>query len=78
MKSTFCKEATRRKLSNVERFAQYVKRYEGTQFIIITHRRGTMEAADNLYGVTMPEQGMSQILKLSTEEIERYKGETPA
>ena len=64
--------------ANVERFAQYVKRYEGTQFIIITHRRGTMEAADNLYGVTMPEQGMSQILKLSTEEIERYKGEAPA
>ena len=64
--------------ANVERFAQYVKRYEGTQFIIITHRRGTMEAADNLYGVTMPEQGMSQVLRLSTEEIERYKDETPA
>ena len=64
--------------ANVERFAQYVKRYEGTQFIIITHRRGTMEAADNLYGVTMPEQGMSQVLRLSTEEIERYKEDTPA
>ncbi|MBO5270660.1 MAG: AAA family ATPase, partial [Clostridia bacterium] len=64
--------------ANVERFAQYVKRYEGTQFIIITHRRGSMEAADNLYGVTMPEQGMSQVLKLSTEDIERYREETPA
>lgn len=64
--------------ANVERFAQYVKRYEGTQFIIITHRRGSMEAADNLYGVTMPEQGMSQVLKLSTEDIERYKKETLA
>ena len=37
-----------------------------------------MEAADNLYGVTMPEQGMSQVLRLSTDEIERYKEETPA
>ncbi|MBR2906906.1 MAG: chromosome segregation protein SMC [Clostridia bacterium] len=64
--------------ANVERLAQYIKRYEGTQFIIITHRRGTMEAADNLYGVTMPEQGMSQVLRLSTDEIERYKEETPA
>ncbi len=46
---------------NVERFAAYLHRFSGkTQFIVITHRRGTMEAADVLYGVTMQEQGISK------------------
>ena len=50
---------------NVTRFAEYIKRYtDGTQFVVITHRRGTMEAANRLYGVTMPEQGISRMLSL--------------
>ena len=48
---------------NVARFSEYIKRYSrGTQFVIITHRRGTMEAATRLYGVTMPEHGISKVL----------------
>ncbi len=51
---------------NVERFAGYLRGFSGkTQFIVITHRRGTMEAADVLYGVTMQEQGISRILHLT-------------
>ena len=61
---------------NVVRFAQYIKRYSReTQFIIITHRRGTMEAANRLYGVTMPEHGISKVLALDIAEISKVKGE---
>ncbi len=61
---------------NVERLAQYIKRYaHGTQFIMITHRRGTMAAADRLYGVTMPEHGISKILMLDTNDISKKEGE---
>ena len=61
---------------NVERFAQYIKRYSlETQFVIITHRRGTMEAANRLYGVTMPEHGISKVLALDVEEISKKKGD---
>ena len=61
---------------NVARFAEYIKRYSsGTQFIMITHRRGTMEAANRLYGVTMPERGISKVLELDVEEISKKKGE---
>ena len=42
---------------------------ENTQFIVITHRRGTMEAADVLYGVTMQEDGVSKILRLDLENV---------
>ena len=42
---------------------------EHTQFIVITHRRGTMEAADVLYGVTMQEDGVSKILRLDLENV---------
>lgn len=60
---------------NVTRLAEYIKRYAGTtQFILITHRRGTMEVADCLYGVTMPERGISKVLTLNIEDIEK-KGE---
>ena len=59
---------------NVERLAQYIKRYsDGTQFIMITHRRGTMAAATRLYGVTMPEHGISKILTLDVRDIEKQK-----
>ena len=62
---------------NVTRFAEYIKRYsDDTQFIIITHRRGTMEIADCLYGVTMPERGISKILSLNVNDIEKYKGDS--
>ena len=62
---------------NVARFAEYIKRYsDGTQFVIITHRRGTMEAANRLYGVTMPEHGISKVLALDVEEISKKKGDS--
>jgi chromosome segregation protein len=61
---------------NVARFAEYIKRYSGdTQFVMITHRRGTMEAANRLYGVTMPERGISKVLELDVGEISGKKGE---
>jgi len=61
---------------NVNRFAEYIKRFDGdTQFILITHRRGTMEAADSLYGVTMPEHGISKIIPLNASEFESKKEE---
>ncbi|MBQ9806197.1 MAG: chromosome segregation protein SMC [Clostridia bacterium] len=61
---------------NVERLAQYIKRYShGTQFIMITHRRGTMAAADRLYGVTMPEHGISKVLMLDVGDISKKEGE---
>ncbi len=57
---------------NVERFASYLRGFsEKTQFIVITHRRGTMEAADMLYGVTMQEQGISKILHLDLNQMEQ-------
>ncbi|MBQ6067488.1 MAG: chromosome segregation protein SMC [Clostridia bacterium] len=55
---------------NVLRYAQYVRMMTGdTQFILITHRRGTMEEADILYGVTMQERGVSKLLELKTAEM---------
>ena len=55
---------------NVARFAAYIKRYSlDTQFILITHRRGTMEAANRLYGVTMPTHGISKVLALDVQSI---------
>ncbi len=55
---------------NVTRFASYLRRYcDTTQFVCITHRRGTMEEADVLYGVTMPEQGISKLLTINVNEI---------
>ncbi len=61
---------------NVARFAEYIKRYSsGTQFVMITHRRGTMEAANRLYGVTMPERGISKVLELDIDDISKKKGE---
>lgn len=60
---------------NVSRYAQYVRRMTGnTQFILITHRRGTMEEADVLYGVTMQESGVSKLLELKTAEMAKQLG----
>ena len=56
---------------NVFRFGEYVKKLcDDTQFILITHRRGTMEIGDRLYGVTMPQRGISQAIELNVNEIE--------
>ena len=58
---------------NVERFASYLHNLSrNTQFIVITHRRGTMEASDVLYGVTMQEQGVSKLLRLDLNQMEAY------
>ena len=60
---------------NVERFATYLRNLSRkTQFIVITHRRGTMEASDVLYGVTMQEQGVSKLLRLDLNQMEEYLG----
>ena len=56
---------------NVFRFGEYIKSFgDGTQFILITHRRGTMEIGDRLYGITMPQRGISQAIELNVSEIE--------
>ena len=55
--------------NNVTRFAQYLhKLTKNTQFIVITHRRGTMEAADRLYGITMQEKGVSTLVSVDLLE----------
>ncbi len=60
---------------NVERFSSYLRNLSAkTQFIVITHRRGTMEASDVLYGVTMQEQGISKLLRLDLNQMETYLG----
>ena len=62
---------------NVERYANYLHNLsKKTQFIVITHRRGTMEASDVLYGVTMQEQGVSKLLRLDLNQMEEYLGIT--
>lgn len=58
--------------ANVIRFADYLRKMCGsTQFIVITHRRGTMEEANRLYGVTMQEKGVSQVIELDVAEAQR-------
>ena len=58
--------------SNVVRYARYMRRMSSkTQFIVITHRRGTMEEADVLYGVTMQEKGVSRMLTINLNEVEK-------
>lgn len=60
---------------NVARYASYVRRMtDNTQFILITHRRGTMEEADVLYGITMQEEGVSKLLELQTAEMAKKLG----
>ena len=57
---------------NVDRFADYMKLSDfNTQFICVTHRRGTMESADMLYGVTMQEKGVTKLLELNVAELEK-------
>ena len=55
--------------ANVERFAKYLHNFaESTQFIVITHRKPTMELADSLYGVTMEEEGVSKIVSVKLSD----------
>ena len=57
--------------SNIFRFTEYIRRYsEETQFILVTHRKGTMEICDRLYGVSMQEQGVSTVLSVKLRDIE--------
>jgi chromosome segregation protein len=54
--------------ANVYRFSKYLKKFsEETQFIVITHRKGTMEGADVLYGITMQESGVSKLVSVKLE-----------
>ncbi|MCF0142560.1 MAG: hypothetical protein HUJ75_04205, partial [Parasporobacterium sp.] len=56
--------------SNIVRFASYLHRLtKDTQFIVITHRKGTMEATDRLYGITMQEKGVSTLISVNLENI---------
>lgn len=58
--------------ANVSRYAEYMRRMsEKTQFLVITHRRGTMEEADMLYGVTMQEKGVSSVIELDLESAQK-------
>ncbi len=60
--------------ANVDRYADYLLRLtENTQFIAITHRRGTMEHADRLYGVTMQEDGVSKLLELALSDVDKIE-----
>lgn len=60
---------------NVSRYARYLKNLsDHTQFIAITHRRGTMEEADIMYGVTMQEKGVSKLLELDISQVESRLG----
>lgn len=62
--------------ANVERFSSYLKEFsEETQFIVVTHRPGTMSKVDVLYGVTMPIQGVSQMLKVELKDAKDYVDE---
>ena len=62
--------------ANVIRFAEHMRKIsDRTQFIVITHRRGTMEEADFLYGVTMQEKGVSKVIELDLEEAEKHTEE---
>ena len=59
----------------MERFANYLHNLSRkTQFIVITHRRGTMEASNVLYGVTMQEQGVSKLLRLDLNQMTEMLG----
>lgn len=61
--------------ANVVRFGQYLKNFENdTQFIVITHRKGTMEHSDQLYGITMQEKGISKIVGVSLKEAQEIEG----
>nr|WP_279633315.1 chromosome segregation protein SMC [Marinilactibacillus kalidii] len=64
--------------ANVSRFGKYLKNFSSdTQFIVITHRKGTMEEADSLYGVTMREKGVSKLVSVRLKDVEEIEGISP-
>ncbi len=60
--------------ANIERFAEYLVKFENIQFVLVTHQKRTMEYANVLYGVTMPEKGISKVLSLKLAEAEQLEG----
>lgn len=63
--------------ANVERFARYISRFRGvSQFIIVTHRPGTMSQCDSLFGITMKKNGVSQLLKVNLDDAIHYTSDT--
>jgi chromosome segregation protein len=64
--------------ANIARFVRLLKSFtDRTQFIVITHNKKTMEAADNLYGVTMEERGVSKLVSIRLDEAERFRRHRP-
>ncbi len=62
--------------ANVDRFAKYLRKFsEETQFIVITHKKNTMEMADNLFGVTMQEKGVSKMVSVKLADVAEFTGE---
>ena len=63
--------------ANVYRFAQYLRKFSSdTQFIVITHKKPTMELADSLYGVTMEEKGVSKVVFVKLSDAVKYEQKT--
>ena len=59
--------------ANIGRFGTFLKEYaEHTQFIIVTHRKGTMESADTMYGVTIEDAGVSKVLSVKLQDYEEW------
>ncbi|EHE88987.1 Chromosome partition protein smc [Streptococcus thermophilus CNCM I-1630] len=57
--------------ANVKRFGDYLNRFDkSSQFIVVTHRKGTMSAADSIYGVTMQESGVSKIVSVKLKDLD--------
>ena len=56
---------------NIGRFVQYLNTIHAVQFVLVTHQKATMEYADIMYGITMPEQGISKIISLRMNEIDQ-------
>ena len=57
--------------ANVESFGEYLKNYNDTQFVLITHKKKTMEYADTLYGITMQESGVSKLVSVKLDQIDK-------
>ena len=62
--------------ANVDRFARYLRKFsEETLFIVITHKKNTMEMADRLFGVTMQEKGVSKMVSVKLSDVAEFTGE---
>lgn len=58
--------------ANIARFIQYLRAFDGVQFLLVTHQKATMEHADVMYGITMPEQGISKAISLKLSDIDSF------